>query len=239
MVRNSLDCLIKFNVILDCCNRKSHNFIGKFSSLSHNIDTKWFLNVWMSFLALFLQWSCDGIRWNVVLCFWVASLNSSEVSISRMCLFGVAPQFFNQYTSTWYDFTISPGIHFLIGSTIISPLYISHITIMYRLPSLDLTENFPIWSEYIVSTSSSWMSLTLIKMSLCFFLVLVSILTSSSSSGSPNLIFLITSPKRSSAYELSAYLLILESSYALSSPSGLDVAFSFLICVVSLFVGFQ
>ena len=87
-----------------------------------------------------------------------------------MCLFGVTPRLFNQWNSTWYDFTTSPAVLFLIGSTNVVSLSISHITIMYWLPSLELTRDLPIWSEYIVFTSSSWSTLILMNMYLCFFL---------------------------------------------------------------------
>ena len=55
MFRTIIDCLSKFNVNSACRNRWSHKLIGKLSSMPHSIDTKWFLKVWISFSAMFLQ----------------------------------------------------------------------------------------------------------------------------------------------------------------------------------------
>ena len=123
------------------------------------------------------------------------SLNSSDVSLSRMCFFGVIPQLLNRSTSTWYTQTIFPAIRFLVSYTNISPQYIFHITIMYWLPLLVLTGSLHVWSDQIVSTRSSQRSLTLIKIYLFFFLGLVSVSTYSSSLGSRRFIFVGRDPK--------------------------------------------
>ena len=92
-----------------------------------------------------------------------------KVSLPIMCIFVVEPQLLNLSTRTWYDLTISPTIRFLIASTIISPLSVYHITIIYWLPLFGWTGNLPVWFEYIVSNSWSRRSLTLMGMSLCLF----------------------------------------------------------------------
>ena len=138
------------------------------------------------------------------------------------------------------SFTYWPGpgmiwkflLTYLIGSAIISLLSITCIAIIYLLPSLDPTENLPVWYEYIMSMSSSRRSLILMDMYLCFLLGLVSVLTYFLSSGSSGSIFYITIPKGSSAYVLSVSLLMMESASEMSFPSGLAMMFSLLCLVV-------
>ena len=118
-------------------NRRSQRFRGNDVSVPQRIATKWSLNVWIAFSALFHQWWWGGMSWYVMLLVLMASLKSLEHSLSRICCLGVIPTEHSQSTSTWYARIISPDILFFIAFTGIALLSLSVRTIMYWHPLLD------------------------------------------------------------------------------------------------------
>ena len=118
-------------------NRRSQRFRGNDVSAPQRIATKWSLNVWIAFSALFHQWSWGRTSWYVILLVLMASLKSLEHSLSRICCLGAIPTERSQSMSTWYVQIISPDVLFFIASTRIVLLSLSVRTIMYWNPLLD------------------------------------------------------------------------------------------------------
>jgi predicted transcriptional regulator len=73
------------------CNSRSQKFNGSEVSAPQRIATKWSLNVWIAFSALFRRWSWGGMSWYVMLLVLMASLKSLEHSLSRICCLGAIP----------------------------------------------------------------------------------------------------------------------------------------------------
>ena len=70
---------------------RSQRFNGNEVSAPQKIATKWSLNVWMAFSALFRQWSWGGTSWYVMLLVLMASLKLLEHLLSRICCLGAIP----------------------------------------------------------------------------------------------------------------------------------------------------
>ena len=98
---------------------------------------------------------------------------------------------------------------------------------MYWLNLLNPTGNLPVWYEYMLSTSSSRSSLTLMIMSPFFFLDIFLCQPLWHLQGLQYLFLLIVNPKGSSAYSIYESLLNMESASVLPSPWGLAMIYNF------------
>ena len=75
-----------------------HIYREKSSSVPTHTNTKWSLNVWIVFPAMFLLWSLGGTSWNFILFFVIAALYSVEYSLSKRWSLGLNPRCFKQST---------------------------------------------------------------------------------------------------------------------------------------------
>ena len=62
---------------------------------------------------MFCLWPWGGTSWYYIPFFSIAILKSSEHSLSKMCIFGMIRDFFNQPTRIWYICTNSPNVQIL------------------------------------------------------------------------------------------------------------------------------
>ena len=68
-----------------------HNCIGNFASIPHKTATKWSLNVWTAFSAIFRLWSWWDTSWYFILLVFTCFFNSFEHSLSKIWILGSIP----------------------------------------------------------------------------------------------------------------------------------------------------
>ena len=70
-----------------------------------------------------------------------------DTSLSSMCFLGIIPTCCSLKIIVVYDHLSSSSLRFLMGSTSITLLSISAITMMYLFPRFERIGNCPVWSE--------------------------------------------------------------------------------------------
>ena len=120
---------------------RSHEWRGKFSSVSANPAMKWSLKVPIAFSAAFALRACGGTSWNLMLSLLRRSLSSIDASLSMMRYFGRHPACCKSVCISVKAVVSSDDFLDFRGLAKMALESLSHITIMHLLPWLLATGN--------------------------------------------------------------------------------------------------
>ena len=158
----------RFNFISACGSNQNQRCIGKDSGRTSNTPTKWFLYVFMDFLAILRWCSPGGTNYWVALFALIAALYSFEISFPNTCFLVPNTSLFIHIIIFLYVFNIWGFFLLRIGSDKMYFASMWYRIMMYIIPFLDRYRNFPVLYEYIVSFRST----TFINISCWFVCVL-------------------------------------------------------------------
>ena len=79
-----------------------HKPIGNILSVPQRTEMKWSLKTWIALSATFYRWSFGGTSWNFIWLVFITCLNSLDILLSKMCIFGSNPPSFSLSTNVWY-----------------------------------------------------------------------------------------------------------------------------------------
>ncbi len=97
------------------CTRWHHRERGNLSSTLLRMETKWFLNIWLSLLAMMWCWQPRGTSSWVIPFFATHFLNFSEHSLSKQWCFNLSAKSFILLTILWKAVIILPLVLFFIN----------------------------------------------------------------------------------------------------------------------------
>ena len=155
-------------------------FMGNDDAVPNRTPTKWSLHLCIAFSVILRRCPSGGTSLCVIPDYWIASLYALAALLSSTWCVGVIPQIFMRSRARVWHRIISSSVLLFNASTHVELLYISWRKIWYLFPRLYTCGRLPIWSEYMIDC----ISYVEMRMSCCFYLLVVSRDLGSSAGGS-------------------------------------------------------
>ena len=136
-----------------------HQSIDPISSLgiqghTHMIDSKWFLNVWITLSAGRVIWLPGGAIWYFNPLVSISLINSVEYLLLKRCRIGLIPAYFSVLYIVMNFLMRCSFFEYFIPVARIGPALLFSITITYQFLPADVTGKAPAWSKDIIPLRS-------------------------------------------------------------------------------------